>query len=202
MLKKTFVFLFWLAFFGFFLYKLVPKYKYLTDDTLKHWGSNTTFDNSIFALHIFAGIIVYCTAILQFTPSIRNNYLSFHRKTGRLYILSSLICIATLYVMIPKTSCKACRPSQLTVTGLWLLFILLAFYFVKQRKIMLHKRMMICSFICAAYFVTIRVIDTFAMDAFFYLFPDESTAFLVSDLFVWLVPLLLFSTYWLIKDKK
>ena len=201
MLKKTFIAVFWFAFFGFFLYKLVPKYKYLTDDTLKHWGSYTTFDNSIFALHIMAGILVYCTAILQFTPAIRNKYISFHRKTGKLYILSSLLCITTLYLMIPRTGCNACRPSQFTVTSLWLLFILLAYYFIKQRKIVLHQRMMISSFICAAYFVTIRVIDAYAMNIFYYLFPDESTAFLASDLFVWLVPLLLFNMYWLIKDK-
>jgi|GWRWMinimDraft_6_1066014.scaffolds.fasta_scaffold07751_2 uncharacterized membrane protein YozB (DUF420 family) len=202
MLKKILIAIFWVAFFGFFLYKLIPKYKYLSDDTLKHWGSNTTFDNSIFALHIFAGIIVYCTAILQFTPSIRNKFISFHRKTGKLYILSSLLCITTLYVMIPRTWCIACRPSQIIVTSLWLLFVVLAFYFVKQRKILLHKRMMISSFICAAYFVTIRVIDAFAMDMFYYLLPNESTAFLVSDVFVWLVPLLLFQLYWYTKDKK
>lgn len=202
MLKKISTAVFWLAFFGFFLYKLIPKYKYLVDDTLKHWGSNSTFDNSIFALHIFAGIIVYCTAILQFTPSIRNKYISFHRKTGKLYILSSLLCITALYVMIPRTWCIACRPSQLTVTSLWLLFIRLAFYFIKKRKIVLHQRMMISSFICAAYFVTVRIIDPYAMGVFHYLFPNKSTAYLASDLFVWLVPLLLFNMYWLIKDKK
>ena len=201
MLKKISIAIFWLAFFGFFLYKLIPKYKYLSDDTLKHWGSNSTFDNSIFALHIFAGIVVYCTAILQFTPAIRHQYISFHRATGKLYILSSLLCITTLYVMIPKTWCIACRPSQLTVTSLWLLFITLAFYFVKQRKIVLHQRMMISSFICAAYFVTVRVIDDFAMDTFNAVFPNKSTALLASDLFVWLVPLLLFHLYWVIKDK-
>ena len=59
MLKKISIAIFWLAFFGFLLYKLIPKYKYLIDDTHKHWGSHTSFDNSIFALHIFAGIIVY-----------------------------------------------------------------------------------------------------------------------------------------------
>ncbi len=202
MLKKISIAVFWFAFFGFFLYKLIPKYKYLTDDTLKHWGSNTAFDNSIFALHIFAGVIVYCAGILQFTPAIRNKYISFNRKTGKLYILSSLLCITTLYVMIPRTWCIACRPSQLIVTSLWLLFVVLAYYFIKQRKIVLHQRMMISSFISAAYFVTIRVVDAFAMDGFNFVFPNDSTAFLASDIFVWLVPLMLFNIYWLIKDKK
>jgi uncharacterized membrane protein YozB (DUF420 family) len=201
MLKKISNAIFWLTFFGFFLYKLIPKYKYLTDGVYEHWGDKTTFDNSIFALHIVGGIIVYCTAILQFTPAIRNNYISFHRATGKLYILSSLLCIATLYVMIPRTWCIACRPSQLTVTSLWLVFVVLAWYFVRQRKIVLHKRMMISSFICAAYFVTVRVIDTYAMGVFNDLFPNESSALLVSDLFAWLVPLLLFALFWWIKDR-
>jgi uncharacterized membrane protein YozB (DUF420 family) len=202
MLKKISIAVFWFAFFGFFFFKLIPKYKYLTNSSLEHWGDKTMFDNSVFAIHIFAGILVYFAAILQFTPSIRNNYISFHRKTGKVYILSSLLCIATLYIMLPRTVCTACMPSQFTVTSLWLLFILLAYYFIKQRKIVLHQRMMISSFICAAYFVTIRVIDTYAMGVFNSLFPDKSTAFLVSDVFVWLVPLLLFWMYWLIKDKK
>ncbi|HQW84416.1 MAG: DUF2306 domain-containing protein [Chitinophagaceae bacterium] len=202
MLKKISIAIFWLAFFGLFLFMLIPKYKYLTNDTLEHWGSKSTFDNSIFALHILAGIIVYCTAILQFTPAIRNKYISFHRKTGKLYILASFLCITTLYVMLPRTSCVACMPSQFIVTSLWLLFVVLAFYFIKQRKIILHQRMMISSFICAAYFVTVRVIDAYAMDVFYYLFPNKSTAYLASDVFVWLVPLLLFHLYWLINDKK
>jgi uncharacterized membrane protein YozB (DUF420 family) len=104
--------------------------------------------------------------------------------------------------MIPRTWCIGCRPSQFTVASLWLLFILLAFYFIKQRKILLHKRMMTSSFICAAYFVTVRVIDAYAMNVFYYLFPDESTEYLASDVFVWLVPLLLFNLYWMIQDKK
>ena len=202
MLNKFLIAVFWFAFFGFFLYKLIPKYRYLTNSSLEHWGDKSTFDNSIFTLHIFAGIIVYCTAILQFTPSIRNKYISFHRKTGKLYILSSLLCITSLYVMLPRTGCTACMQSQFTVTSLWLLFIILAYYFIKQRKIKLHQRMMISSFICAAYFVTIRVIDAFAMDLFNSIFRNEATAFLASDVFVWLVPLLLFWMYWLIRDRK
>ncbi len=200
MLKYKFAAIFWFAFFGFFLYKLIPKYKYLTPGTYEHWGNKTLFDNSIFAVHIFAGIIVYCTAILQFTPYIRNKYMSFHRNMGKSYIFSSMLCIVTLYVMIPRTWCIPCRLSQLTVTSLWLLFIVLAYYFIRQRKIVWHKRMMISSFVCAAYFVTVRVIDTYAMGVFNDIFPSESSALMASDLFVWVVPLLFFGIYWGIRD--
>jgi hypothetical protein len=200
-LKKILIAAFWILFFGFSLYKLIPNHNYLSDDTLEHWGSTTTLDNCILALHTFAGIIVYYTSILQFTPAIRNRYISFHLNMGKLYVLSSLLCIITLYIMIPRADCIACRPSQFAVTSFWLLFIMLAYYFVQQRKIVLHKRMMISSFICAAYFVTIRVIDTFAIDVFYYLFPQEPMVFLASDLFVWVVPLVLFKVYWLIEEK-
>ena len=118
MTKKILIAIFWLAFFGFFLYKMIPKYVYLTGGEQKHWGDGSAFDNSIFALHILAGILVYCAGILQFTPSIRNKYISFHRKTGSLYIFSSLLFITTLFVMIPRTWCNACRPSQFTIASL------------------------------------------------------------------------------------
>jgi uncharacterized membrane protein YozB (DUF420 family) len=104
--------------------------------------------------------------------------------------------------MIPDGMCAACHPSHYIVTSLWLLFIVLAWYFIRQRKIVQHQRMMIRSFVCAAYFVTIRVIDKFAMGVFNYLFPDESTAMLVSDIFVWFMPLLFFEIYWRIKDSR
>ena len=80
MLKKISIATFWLAFFGFFLYKLIPKYKYLTDGTYKHWGSNTTFDNSIFALQFLpaslfkqrARIIFY--ALYQLRDDTKNEF--------------------------------------------------------------------------------------------------------------------------------
>ena len=202
MIKKILIALFWLAFFGFFLYKLIPKYEYLIDGLPGFYNKTSFFDKGIFAMHVFAGILVYCTAVLQFTPSIRNRYISFHRTTGKFYIIASLFCITSLYVMIPDGMCSACRPSHYIVTSLWLLFIVLAYYFVRQRKIVQHQRMMIRSFVCAAYFVTIRVIDMFAMGIFNFLFPDDSTAMLASDIFVWAVPLLCFEVYWRIKDPK
>ncbi len=200
MIKKILIALFWLAFFGFFLYKLIPKYGYLTDGLPGFYGKTSNFDKGIFALHIFSGIIVYCTAVLQFTPTIRNRYITFHRATGKIHIIASLLCITALYFMIPDGLCAACRPSHYIVTSLWLLFVLLAYYFIRRRNIVQHQRMMIRSFICAAYFVTVRVIDQFAMGIFYYLFPDESTALLTSDIFVWFVPLLFFEVYWRVKD--
>lgn len=200
-MSKKLIKLFWLLFFGFFLYKLVPKYRYLVDGLPDFMGKTELFDQGIFALHIFSGIIVYGTAVIQFTPSIRKRNISLHRKTGKLYILASFLCITSLYFMIPQGLCSFCRPSHYIVTSLWLIFVLLAFYFIKQGNVLQHQRMMISSFICAAYFVSIRVIDMLAMPFFYLITKTEGQALLVSDISVWSVPLFIFWIYWVVQSR-
>lgn len=194
--------LFWFLFFGFFLYKLIPKYQYIVEGIPEFMGKTKLFDQWIFALHIFSGIIVYTTAVLQFTPSIRKRNISLHRRTGKVYILASLLCVITLFFMIPQGLCSPCRPSHYIVTSLWLIFVLFAFYFIKNQNVLLHQRMMISGFICAAYFVSIRVVDLFAMPFFYLITKSKDQALLVSDVSVWLIPLIMFWTYWGIKSKK
>ena len=191
--------LFWLLFFGFFLYKIVPKYELLVGGLPPFYPYKTNVQKFIFGLHIFSGIVVYAAGILQFTTYIRNRYIRFHRRVGKTYILFSLLCIATLYYMLPYGFCPICRISQYIVTNLWLVFIALAYYFIRRGNVNMHRSFMISSFICAAYFVTIRVVDTFLMTAFRSITKNEEQAFLVSDISVWLIPLLIFWTYWLIK---
>ncbi|MFN3999175.1 MAG: hypothetical protein ACK4HU_15225 [Algoriphagus sp.] len=59
---------------------------------------------------------------------------------------------------------------------------------------------MISGFICASYFVTIRVVNFTSMGFFRMITPSEHLAFLVSDMFVWLVPLAIIWMIWLRKD--
>jgi uncharacterized membrane protein len=199
MLKRSGSYFFWLAFFAFFGYYLLPKYRYLSDRLPDYLGKTTIFDKTIFAFHVFSGILVCASAVLQFNETIRRKNLSFHRSMGKVYVLASMLCIATLYQMIPKGLCDACRPSNYMVTTLWLVFITAALLFIRNRNILLHQRMMVSSFICAAYFASIRIIDAFAMPFFKWTTPDESMAFLISDISVWLVPLLMLWTFWSIR---
>ena len=201
MIKKIITSIFWLSFFGLFIWMAFPKLGYFSNGIPAEMGKNSSLEKIIFTIHIFSGLIVYATAVLQFTPSIRSRYIQFHRKTGKLFITASLICITSLYLMIPDGLCASCRPSHYFVTSLWLFFVLGAFYFIKQRKIEWHRRLMISSFICAAYFVTVRVVDRFAMSFFRSITKNEDQALLVSDISVWLVPLALFWTYWIWLDK-
>ncbi|MFZ2785409.1 MAG: DUF2306 domain-containing protein [Sediminibacterium sp.] len=111
---------------------------------------------------------VYITAFLQFAPFIRNRHMKLHRQLGKLCVAFAMVCIATLYYLIyfGKNVGRPFWPSQYTATTFWLLFTLLAVYFARQKKILWHRRFMLSGFICAAYFVTVRLIDRFCMGIF------------------------------------
>ena len=203
MIKKIAIILFWLAFFGYFTYRYIPTvWEYYAKGFPPYIG-NTWLNNRLwFALHISAGLIVYVIGIIQFTSAIRNRYIKLHRMLGKIYIAASLVAIVTLAFMIPDGLCNPCKISHTLVTSFWLLFVIAAYYLIRQRRIEWHRRMMISSFICAAYFVTVRVIDKYAMSFFNSITKTEDQALLVSDISVWAVPLIIFHIAWFVKDKK
>lgn len=195
--------IFWSLFFGFFFYKLIPKLIGYAAEGLPDFMGQSFFDKHFwFALHILFGTMVYIIGLIQFTPYIRNNYIRLHRALGKIYIASSLLCILSLYFILPDNACHSCKISQYIVTNLWLVFIVLAYYLIKQKRIAAHQQMMVRTYICAVYFVTIRVVDKYLMAPFVYVFKDESDQFLYSDIFVWLFPLLVFEAYWRISSRK
>jgi uncharacterized membrane protein YozB (DUF420 family) len=200
MLNKIIRLLFWLLFFACFFYFLIPKFKYLSDGIPEYMGKTAFIDQMWFVLHICAGVIVYTTGLFQFLPAFRNKHLSTHRKLGKVFIAASLFCILTLYFIIPEGLCTSCRPSHYLNTTLWLIFISFAFYFIKKRKVKFHQRFMVSSFICASYFVTIRLVDKFAMGFFNRVTKNEDDAFLYSDIATWLVPLFVFWSFCGISD--
>ncbi|MEO6347598.1 MAG: DUF2306 domain-containing protein, partial [Aquaticitalea sp.] len=79
----------------------IPKAAFFSEGFPPYIGFENNFQRAAFVVHIFAGTIVYIAGIIQFTPSIRNRYISFHRKIGKLYILSSLLCVFGLYILLP-----------------------------------------------------------------------------------------------------
>ena len=200
MLIKTIRLLFWLTFFACFAYFLIPKVKYFNEGIPEYMGKTAFIDRLWFILHIFSGIIVYITGVFQFIPSFRNRHLSTHRRMGKFFIIASLLCILSLYFVIPGNLCTSCRSSQYVDTTLGLIFISLAFFFIKKKKVTLHQRFMVSSFICASYFVTVRLIDRFGMSFFKRISKNEDDAFLYSDIASWLVPLVIVWIFWGITD--
>lgn len=200
MTNKIVFIIFWIVFAVVFMWLFIPKLAYLFNGFPDYLALNTTIKKTIFTTHIVSGVVVYITAFLQFAPFIRNKNIPRHRKIGRIYVTSALVCIVSVYYLIwmGKNAGLPFWPSQYTVASLWLLFIASAIYFARSRKIVWHRRLMLSGFICAAYFVTVRIIDRFFMDVFKYLMTNESLALLISDIFVWAFPLTLCWSYWLL----
>lgn len=192
--------IFWLVFFSCFFYFLIPKFSYFSEGIPAYMGKTAFMDRFWFVLHICAGVVVYITGLFQFIPALRNKHISTHRKLGKVFIAASLLCILTLYFIIPVNLCTGCRISQYMDTSLWLIFVSLAFYCIRKRQINLHQRFMVSSFICASYFVTVRLVDRFAMSFFNRITHTEDDAFLYSDIAAWLVPLALAWSFWGIRD--
>ena len=203
MIKKILIVFFWLAFFGFFFLMAVPKFIDFIKHGFSEYMGDTWMHKKIwFLLHMSFGTVVYISGLIQFTPYIRNNYKWFHRRLGKVYILASLICIITLFIIVPGGLCVPCRISNYIVTSLWMIFVLSGYYFIRQGRIVAHQRMMVSGYICAAYFVTVRIVDKFAMPFFKSITKTEDQALLVSDISVWFIPLAIFWLYWWIKDKR
>lgn len=195
--------IFWMLFFLLVLLFLIPIFGYFFNGMPEFLGRNTITDKSWFVGHIISGLLIFAMAPFQFSSTFRNKNYARHRKIGKLYILLSIFCILTLYVsIIPKSLCESCKMSQYMVTSLWLIFIITAYISVIQKRIVIHKRLMISAFICAAYFVTVRIISLTSMDFFNYIAKNESQAYFISDVAVWLVPLIIIWMYWSFQNSK
>jgi uncharacterized membrane protein YozB (DUF420 family) len=194
----------WILFFGIFLFFIIPKAAFFSEGFPPYIGFENNFQRTAFVVHIIAGIIAYMAGIIQFTPAIRNRYISFHRKIGKLYILASLVCVLGLYILLPVFSADFfwMKISHYGNGTLWILFVILAYVFIRRKNITLHRRCMISSFICATYFVVIRIVDHLAMPFFRSITSNEAGAMAVSDFSVWLIPLSFVWLYWFISDRR
>ncbi|WP_291115519.1 DUF2306 domain-containing protein [Flavobacterium sp. UBA6135] len=154
-----------------------------------------------FGLHIVSGTVVYVIAPFQLSASMKKGISKQHPLLGRVFLVASLVCILSLYLaVLPNSLCKSCIPSQYATTTLWLLFLVFGFYSIRKQKIIYHQRFMMSAFICAAYFVTVRVINLIFMGFFRWITPNEHWSLLVSDVSVWFVPLLIVWVIWWRKD--
>ncbi|TPV32775.1 DUF2306 domain-containing protein [Paucihalobacter ruber] len=193
----------WLIFFLLVLIFLIPTLGYFQSGIPEYLNRTSFLSRFWFVAHIISGLLVFALAPFQFSAAYRNRNYANHRRVGKFYIVLSLVCILTLFIsIVPKGLCESCKISQYMVTTLWLIFIMAAYISIINKRITLHKRLMISAFICAAYFVTVRIISLTSMGFFNYLTKNESQAYFISDLAVWLVPLTIIWINWLFQNLK
>ena len=118
-----------------------------------HWASSP---NRLFAIlcHVCCGITAVGAGLVQLNARIRKQNRSLHRWMGRVYFLSGLLCVHSLWVLQPIVgkgpSVYPNRPLQLfNVVGIvsWTLCTVLALFYISFRgDVSCHKRWMVRSF--------------------------------------------------------
>jgi len=194
------VLLFLAFFFGLFIYFIFPKYRFLTLGFPPYLKFENDLQKLGFVVHIVAGIVVYITGLIQFISSIRIRYPHIHRKAGKIYIATSTFCVAGLFSITTLSQSEALIASHALNGTLWMLFVVLAYLSIRRGNVTVHRRFMISSFICASYFVTVRVVDRTLMGFFNAVTDTEEMALVVSDFSVFVVPLSIVWIYWGIRD--
>lgn len=111
-----------------------------------------------FYLHILLGGVALLTGWPQFIEQWRKKYLNVHRLLGRIYIISVFISGgAGLYIALYATGGISSILGFFTLAVLWLLFTIMAYITIKQKKIKFHQAWMIRSFALTLAAVTLRL---------------------------------------------
>ena len=111
--------------------------------------------------HIVAGFFFMVSGPLQFLPAIRNRWPRFHRITGRVYILASVVAAVSALAMVPLLPVFGTFTAKAASTFAALLFLLsiyLAYDRIRRREIRKHREWMIRSYALGLGIATFRVL--------------------------------------------
>lgn len=169
-----------------------------------------SFTNSPFwvGLHLIGGTFALLSGPIQFSKWIRNKYLTFHRLSGKIYIVGAFIAGLSALRLSLISSCAPCRVSLFILAVLVIVTTFSAWWSVKNKNVTAHRQFMVRSYICVFSFVAVRIGGLFPLDFLFGQFEDPTFDRTVNEYFFSFVPLILGEIFmiWLptlrnIKDK-
>ncbi|WP_417372249.1 DUF2306 domain-containing protein [Gelidibacter japonicus] len=130
---------------------------------------------------------------LQFIPYIRNRFIKFHRFSGKLYIIGSLISAVTVFVLLGTTySLPGAIPSLGFLAIIWIFTTLMAYFSIRKRNIKLHKQFMIRSYVCGFAFVFIRLLPELNyFTGIFNFIEDDTMRYTIYEWICWVYPLII-----------
>lgn len=168
---------------------------YVYENALPHFSLDQEFYQHHWShagwllLHITGGILALLFGPFQFWSGLRRSYMRVHRWTGRIYLCSVGISVATaIYIlMLPENSFGF----RIGIGGLalaWITTTGFAFTAILRKKIVQHKEWMIRSYVVTFGFVFFRMLlDTmFALDI---ASPEEIVS--AASWICWAIPLLI-----------
>jgi Predicted membrane protein (DUF2306) len=114
--------------------------------------------NMMFYTHISLGGLALLVGWTQFVPRWRREYLSLHRRLGKVYLLSVLLSgMAGGYIAFFATGGWIAQSGFMSLALVWLGSTLVAYFAIKKGQVQLHQRWMIYSFAACFAAVTLRI---------------------------------------------
>lgn len=154
---------------------------------------NPRFDDNQFwfVVHILGATCSLFLGPIQFWKSIRIKYLKFHRLSGKIYIIGTLIAAVSAFRLALVFDCVGCRFSLIPLSLLLFTTTTLAWYAIKQRNIISHKQFMVRSYTCALAFVFVRLYQVIPMDSLFGIIEDQGVRVVVVEWMFSFLPIIL-----------
>jgi uncharacterized membrane protein len=159
-------------------------------------------------LHLIGGTLALLFGPIQFSKWIRTKYLTFHRITGKVYIIGAFIAGLSALRLSLISSCAPCRVSLFILAVLVIGTTFSAWWSVKNKNVKAHQQFMVRSYICVLSFVAVRIGGLVPLDFLFGQIEDPTFDRTVNEYFFSFVPLIVGEIFiiWLptlkaIKDK-
>jgi uncharacterized membrane protein len=112
-------------------------------------------------LHIVPGFLFMTLGPLQFMPSIRKRWLSFHRWCGRVYLVASLVGVLSALVFVPRLpvfGSFTVKVAVLFAATLFLISLGKGYLHIRRFEIAQHREWMIRGFAIGLGISTFRVL--------------------------------------------
>jgi uncharacterized membrane protein len=113
-------------------------------------------------LHISGGTIALLTGPLQFWTGLRQRNLTFHRWTGRLFLLGVAMGVAgSIGLAVKAVGQWAFEVGLMGLASAWLVTTFMAYYSIRRGLVSLHKEWMIRAYVVTFGFVFFRILSDY-----------------------------------------
>jgi uncharacterized membrane protein len=142
------------------------------------------------SFHLIGGSLALLTGPIQFSKWIRNNYLTFHKLTGKIYIIGAFMAGLSAIRLSLISSCEPCRVSLFILAILVLFTTFSAWWCIKNKNIKAHQQFMVRSYICILSFIAVRIGGIIPLDFLFGHIEDPTFGRTVNEYFFSFVPVI------------
>ncbi len=113
-------------------------------------------------LHISGGTLALLTGPLQFWTGLRQRNLTFHRWTGRLFLLGVAMGVCgSVGLAVASVGTWAFEVGLMGLASAWLVTTFMAYFSIRRGLVALHKEWMIRAYVVTFAFVFFRILSDY-----------------------------------------